>query len=246
MPYAAETDSPSIEVSDFDWSGLIEAGITILVGLLVLAVARFVIARLVARAQKGYTMFSGRPLKWARPARAKVENQRRVQRADTIGALLRSAVTLTIGILTGIMALDAVGINIAPLLASVGVLGLALSFGAREMIQDAISGFFITIEDQYGIGDTIEVGDIVGTVQSVGIRITRLVDERGVIWYVRNGEIAKIGNRSQGRYVPAPVPAAVSADADSAGEPAGSAGSAGPAGSAAEAIPGSDTRKDIP
>ncbi|CEA08359.1 putative MscS family protein YkuT [Arthrobacter saudimassiliensis] len=222
MLNAAEADMPDIEVREFDVPGLIEAGIIIVIGLVVLAVARFLINRLVARAQKGYTFFGGRQLKWARPARAKAESQRRTQRADTIGALLRSAVTLSVGILTGIMALEAIGINIAPLLASVGVLGLALSFGAREMIQDAISGFFITIEDQYGIGDTIEVGEIVGTVQSVGIRITRLTDERGVVWYVRNGEIAKVGNRSQGRYVqpadPEPVP--VDAAGSTASEPA--------------------------
>ncbi|WAP53000.1 mechanosensitive ion channel [Arthrobacter sp. ATA002] len=99
-----------------------------------------------------------------------------------------------------IMVLGAVGLDIAPLIASVGIVGITLGFGARELIRDALAGFFITIEDQYGIGDVIEVGDTIGTVQSVGIRITRMVDTRGVIWYIRNGELAKVGNRSQGDF----------------------------------------------
>ncbi|KAD3720725.1 mechanosensitive ion channel [Arthrobacter yangruifuii] len=168
---------------------------------------------MVARAQKGYSLFHGSKLKWAQPVMRNLDKKRRAQRADTIGALLRSAVNVSIWTVAIIMVLDAVGINIAPLLASVGIVGIALGFGARELIRDALAGFFITIEDQYGIGDVIEVGDTAGTVQSVGIRITRIIDDRGVIWYIRNGEIAKIGNRSQGTYVgeTAPEPAGESA-----------------------------------
>ena len=200
MVSASEIDISSVTVSDFDWSGLIEAAVIVVAASAVWFFARFLIGRLVARAQKGYSLFHASKLKWAQPVMRNLDKKRRAQRADTIGALLRSAVNVSIWTVAIIMVLDAVGINIAPLLASVGIVGIALGFGARELIRDALAGFFITIEDQYGIGDVIEVGDTVGTVQSVGIRITRITDERGVIWYIRNGEIAKIGNRTQGSY----------------------------------------------
>nr|WP_304661591.1 mechanosensitive ion channel domain-containing protein [Arthrobacter sp. zg-Y238] len=180
---------------------MIEAALIVLAATGVWFVARFLINRLVARAQKGYSLLHSSKIKWAQPVMRNLDKKRRAQRADTIGALLRSAVNVSIWTVAIIMVLDAVGINIAPLLASVGIVGIALGFGARELIRDALAGFFITIEDQYGIGDVIEVGDTAGTVQSVGIRITRIIDDRGVIWYIRNGEIAKIGNRSQGTYV---------------------------------------------
>lgn len=199
MLTAAEVDAPSVPM-DFDWSGLIQAGFIILAGLLIWTAARFLINRVVQRAQKGYALFSSSKLKWAQPVMRTLDKKRRAQRADTIGALLRSAVSLFIWTTVIIMVLKAIGIDVAPLIASVGIVGITLGFGARELIRDALAGFFITIEDQYGIGDVIEVGDTVGTVQSVGIRITRVVDGRGVIWYIRNGELAKVGNRSQGNY----------------------------------------------
>ena len=200
MLTAAENDTPSVPIEDIDWTGLIQAGFIILAGLLIWTAARFLINRVVQRAQKGYALFSSSKLKWAQPVMRNLDKKRRAQRADTIGALLRSAVSLFIWTTVIIMVLKAIGIDVAPLIASVGIVGITLGFGARELIRDALAGFFITIEDQYGIGDVIEVGDTIGTVQSVGIRITRIVDDRGVIWYIRNGELAKVGNRSQGNY----------------------------------------------
>ncbi len=238
MLTAAETDTPSVPIN-FDWSGLIEAGIIIVVGFLVWTAARFLINRVVQRAQKGYALFSSSKLKWAQPVVRTLDKKRRAQRADTIGALLRSAVSLFIWTVVIIMALGAIGLNIAPLIASVGIVGITLGFGARELIRDALAGFFITIEDQYGIGDVVEVGDTSGTVQSVGIRITRIVDDRGVIWYIRNGEIAKVGNRSQGNYHES---AAVAQDSSPAGAHAASAAAeaapAAPAAAPAESTKG--------
>ncbi len=213
MQLTATTDTPGIEVSEFDFSGLLEGGIIILAAMILWLVARFLIAKVVARAQKGSTLLQSQRLRWAQPVMRNLDNKRRAQRADTIGALLRSSVSVAIWTVAVIMVLGAIGINVAPLIASVGIVGIALGFGAREVIRDALAGFFISIEDQYGIGDVIEVGAITGTVQSVGIRITRLVDERGVVWYIRNGELAMIGNRSQGTYVPPAEPAAATAQA---------------------------------
>ena len=90
------------------------------------------------------------------------------------------------------------GIPIAPLLASAGVAGVALGFGAQSLVKDFLSGIFMIFEDQYGVGDVIDTGEAVGTVEEVTLRITRLRDANGVTWYVRNGEIIRVGNRSQG------------------------------------------------
>ncbi|WP_237687351.1 mechanosensitive ion channel family protein [Arthrobacter jiangjiafuii] len=233
MLTAAEIELSSAWIRDFDWSALIEAGVIVLIGLLAWTAARFLINSVVQRAQKGYALFSSSKLKWAQPVMRGLDKKRRAQRADTIGALLRSAVSLSIWTVVIIMVLEAVGANVAPLLASVGIVGITLGFGARELIRDALAGFFITIEDQYGIGDIIEVGDTIGTVQSVGIRITRIVDARGVIWYIRNGELAKVGNRSQGNYQD-PASAGDQPEPPSQAEAAASsAASPAPAGAAA-------------
>ena len=106
--------------------------------------------------------------------------------------------------ITIIYVLNNLDVDIAPLLTSVGILGVAIGFGAQQLIRDFLAGIFITIEDQYGIGDVIETSEVVGTVESVGLRITRVRSEDGAIWYLRNGEILRVGNRSQGNYV-APV-----------------------------------------
>jgi small conductance mechanosensitive channel len=87
---------------------------------------------------------------------------------------------------------------------------VAIGFGAQQLIRDFLAGIFITIEDQYGIGDVIETSEVVGTVESMGLRITRVLAEDGTIWYLRNGEILRVGNRSQGTYIP---PAADNTDA---------------------------------
>ena len=94
--------------------------------------------------------------------------------------------------------LPLLGIDIAPLLASAGVIGVALGFGAQTLVKDYLSGIFMIIEDQYGVGDVVDVGPVIGTVEEVALRFTRLRDMSGVVWYVRNGEILRVANRSQG------------------------------------------------
>jgi moderate conductance mechanosensitive channel len=88
-------------------------------------------------------------------------------------------------------------INLAPLLASAGIVGVAVGFGAQSLVKDVISGMFMLLEDQYGVGDSVDVGQASGTVEAVGLRITTIRDGNGVLWYLRNGEIARVGNRSQ-------------------------------------------------
>jgi small conductance mechanosensitive channel len=124
--------------------------------------------------------------------------ERRSQRAAAIGSVLRSAATLAIFTVAVLMVLNELSLNLAPLLASAGVVGVALGFGAQSLVKDILAGLFMLLEDQYGVGDVVDVGDTVGTVEAVGLRITTLRDMRGVLWYVRNGEIVKVGNKSQG------------------------------------------------
>ncbi|GAA2175747.1 hypothetical protein GCM10009784_19400 [Arthrobacter parietis] len=181
---------------------IIAAALILLAALILWLILRALINRMVKRVQNGYEMFKKPHFQWAQPVLRTLDHKRRMQRAETIGALLRSTTAVTIAIIALMTAIEQLGVNIGPILASVGIVGIAIGFGAREVIRDAFLGFFITIEDQYGIGDVIEVGDTVGVVQSVGLRITRMVDENGAIWYIRNGDIMKVGNRTQGNYVP--------------------------------------------
>jgi small conductance mechanosensitive channel len=95
------------------------------------------------------------------------------------------------------MVIAQLGYNIAPLIASAGILGVALGFGAQSLVKDFLSGIFMILEDQYGVGDTVDVGLATGTVEAVSLRITRLRDVNGTVWHVRNGEILAVGNMSQ-------------------------------------------------
>jgi len=124
--------------------------------------------------------------------------ERRRQRAQTIGSVLRSTSSAVIGVIAFMLILDEVGINLAPLIASAGIVGVAVGFGAQNLVKDFLSGMFMILEDQYGVGDVIDVGEATGTVEAVGLRTTRMRDDFGVVWYVRNGEILRVGNKSQG------------------------------------------------
>ena len=122
---------------------------------------------------------------------------RREQRAKTMGSLLKSIVTGVIFAMVVIMALSELGLDVAPLIASAGIVGVALGFGAQSLGKDFLSGIFMIMEDQYGVGDVIDAGEASGTVEAVGLRVTRVRDINGTVWYVRNGEILRIGNMSQ-------------------------------------------------
>jgi small conductance mechanosensitive channel len=191
---------------DLGYGGrIIDAAVVLITALILWLIVRYLVHRSVNRVQNGYGVFKKPHFRWAQPVLRSLDTGRRIQRAETIGGLLTSVAAVSLSVVGIMMALQELGLNIGPILASVGIVGIAIGFGAREVIRDAFLGFFITIEDQYGIGDTIEVGDTVGVVQSLGLRITRMVDADGAIWYVRNGDITKVGNRSQGNYI-APVP----------------------------------------
>jgi small conductance mechanosensitive channel len=127
-----------------------------------------------------------------------IYSERRALRATTLGSLLKSIVTAVIGVIVVVMALDILGYPIGPLLASAGIAGIALGFGAQNLVKDFLSGIFMLLEDQYGVGDVIDMGEASGTVEAVGLRVTRLRSVDGTVWYVRNGEVVRVGNSSHG------------------------------------------------
>ena len=171
----------------------------ILLGLVVRWLLHRVIDRLASRAADGTVptvLARGRVsqiLLDENPAAA----ERREQRAATMGGLLKSMTTAVIAAVVLLMVMSEVGVDIAPLIASAGILGVALGFGAQSLVKDFLSGIFMIMEDQYGVGDAVNLGEATGTVEAVGLRVTRLRDVNGTVWYVRNGEILAVGNMSQ-------------------------------------------------
>ncbi|THV31235.1 mechanosensitive ion channel family protein [Glycomyces paridis] len=141
------------------------------------------------------------------------------KRAETLTGVLQHVsgiVILTVGFM---LVLSAFNVNLAPILASAGIAGIAIGFGAQNLVQDYLAGIFILIEDQYGVGDSVDVGDASGTVVDMGLRVTTLRSLDGTLWYVRNGQILRVGNSSQSwAYVVVDTPLPPTADIDRAGE----------------------------
>jgi small-conductance mechanosensitive channel len=125
--------------------------------------------------------------------------KRQAERARTTGSVLNSILKAVIWIIAIGMILGEFGFNLGPVIASAGVIGVAIGLGAQTLVRDILSGIFMLIEDQYGVGDQIKVLEIEGVVEKVGLRITTIRDKDETLWYVRNGEILIIGNRSQKR-----------------------------------------------
>ena len=121
-------------------------------------------------------------------------NERRTQRAETIASLLCSTVTIVLSAVTVVMVLAELGFNIMPVIASASIIGVALGFGAQTLVKDFLAGVFMIFEDQYGVGDLIDMEKATGVVVAVGLRITTLRGDDGTTWYVRNGEVLRIGN----------------------------------------------------
>ncbi|MET0235996.1 MAG: mechanosensitive ion channel family protein [Kibdelosporangium sp.] len=182
---------------------LANAPLRILIILLVAFVVRFVARRTIDRlargASNGKTPRILRPLKERAPQTiGALVSERRQQRAQTIGSVMKSLTSFLVWGLAFMLVLGEIGINLGPIIASAGIVGVALGFGAQNLVKDFLSGVFMMLEDQYGVGDIVDVGPATGTIESVGLRVTTLRDVNGTVWYVRNGEILRVGNSSQG------------------------------------------------
>lgn len=125
--------------------------------------------------------------------------QRLVSRSATIASISNNFATWAIAITTLVMVLSELGVDTGALIAVTTILGAALGFGGQALVKDVISGIFIVFEDQYGVGDTVNLDGVVGVIEAVELRVTRVRDSDGTLWYLRNGEILKVGNASQKR-----------------------------------------------
>lgn len=213
-PSASTSPSPSfslekIDLQNLTWDDVFKAfiGTPLTIAIIILfAVVFWLICRkiinkvtqnLVAKAEADRATIARRTSSTS-DLQQVLMSQRRRQRAEALASLLRSVVTVCIAGVTILLVLAQLNINITPLLASAGVVGLALGFGAQSMVKDYLSGISMILEDQYGVGDVVDLGPVVGTVEDVTLRITRVRDMSGVVWYVRNGEVLRVANRSQG------------------------------------------------
>ncbi|WUW36815.1 mechanosensitive ion channel family protein [Streptomyces sp. NBC_01462] len=180
-----------------NWSTWLAIGLRVLLILVIAAVLRVAVRRaitkLIDRMTRTVQAVDGTAL-----GGLLVNVERRRQRSQAIGSVLRSVASFLIMGTAALMVLGTFEINLAPLLASAGVAGVAIGFGARNLVTDFLSGVFMILEDQYGVGDTIDAGVASGEVIEVGLRVTKLRGDNGEIWYVRNGEVKRIGNLSQG------------------------------------------------
>lgn len=144
-------------------------------------------------------------------------DERRAQRAETMTTVLRSVVAFLVWGTAVVMCLQVLGVNLATLGVSVGIVGAALAFGSQTLVRDLVTGAFMLVEDQYGVGDVVDLGEAIGTVENVSLRLTRLRDIDGIVWHVPNGEIRRVGNKSQGwAVVNVDVPLAGDVDLDAA------------------------------
>lgn len=126
-----------------------------------------------------------------------ISAMRSVQRTRTLGSVLNNTSTWVIVIVVSILVLTELGFSVTALVASAGILGAALGFGAQSIVKDVLNGLFMVFEDQLGVGDVVDLGIAEGVVERVGIRITEIRDVSGTLWFVRNGEILRVGNKTQ-------------------------------------------------
>ncbi|MCL2802594.1 MAG: mechanosensitive ion channel family protein [Micrococcales bacterium] len=165
--------------------------------LVVLAIAHAVIGHTVKRlAAKPWTLGGDGDVSEAERA----HNQaRREARIKTLGSVAHSTVKAVVWILTICLVLERLGVSMGLIITTLGVLGVGVGLGAQSMVKDMIAGMFILAEDQFGIGDQVDAEQASGKVVSMSLRITTLRDDDGVIWYVPNGTVTRIGNSSQHR-----------------------------------------------
>ncbi len=176
-----------------DWSTLIRISL-ILIGAIVLRALLLVSVKRVVKGIASGAKKNGQS--GAKSITVAMNPERLVLRAKTLGSVLSNFITWSIYVVSGTMILSELGVAVGALIAGAGILGAALGFGAQNIVRDLLSGLFIVFEDQYGIGDAVDLGEASGVVENVGLRITQVRDSNGTLWYVRNGENLRVGNSS--------------------------------------------------
>ena len=215
-PLAAPTPEPSCAQNEFcefifDQTGnawlaqssywAIIKPLLILLIIVVAFLVRFIIHRAIDRLVRhtiaddaGFSLL--RPLRTRIPTTLGLPTERREQRGRALGSVLRSIASAVVFAVALMLILSEIGLNLGPLLASAGVAGLAIGFGAQNLVKDFLAGLFMLLEDQYGVGDVVTVEGATGTIEDLTLRVTRLRAVDGTVWFVPNGEIRKVGNSS--------------------------------------------------
>jgi small-conductance mechanosensitive channel len=180
------------------WHALFTIILIIVVAVLVRVIFRFVINRVVNRIVNGVKRRQGADDTQALLA-SPLHAVRTVQRTRTLGSVFNNIVSTLIVIVALLLIVSSLDTNITASFALItGALGAGLGFGAQNVVKDVLNGLFMVAEDQYGVGDIIDIGVATGVVEDVGIRITQIRDVNGTVWFCRNGEVLRVGNMSQG------------------------------------------------
>jgi len=169
--------------------------------IVVAVVVRYVAHRLIDRSVRRSVAQPPRPRSRAVEAIAvatRLPAERRAQRIQALGSLGKSVITGVLLVVTVIMVLSELGFNVTTVVAGTSLIGVALAFGFQSIVKDFMSGVFLLFEDQLGVGDYVDLEKASGTVEAIGLRVTQLRDDDGTVWYVRNGEVLRVGNYSQG------------------------------------------------
>lgn len=191
------------EILDVPLSHLARAGLRVLVIVVLAVLAVRVARRIVPRTVYKLAHVTA------------VDNDRVQLRTRTLSGTLVSVVAVVVWATAFVTVIGQLGFNLAPLLAGAGVVGLAVGFGAQQLVRDVISGFFILVEDQFGVGDTVTMGGVTGTVESMTLRLTRVRGDDGVLHHLRNGDLGTVSNSSRGYNVTTvSVPLSAGTDAD--------------------------------
>lgn len=202
-------------LSGLSWTELTRSWVFVPIKIIfviaIAAIVRWVLHRVINRAVQQTLLH--RPHRRAATSTAATRGsdhiERRGQRIRALGSLARSTLTVVVLLVAIVMVLGALGFDVTGLVASTTVIGLTVGFGLQNLIKDLIGGVFMLIDDQIGVGDYVEMaessGGAVGTVEAVGFRVTQLRDDDGTVWYVRNGEVLRVGNYSQGGLGRPPV-----------------------------------------
>jgi len=215
-------ESTADEVVNFLDNTVAGSAIVLAIVLFVALIARWVWHRFVKRTtvtftKSAVTRYLANDKDSPREQEMAIERYR--ARAAAVSGIVASTGTFIIVAVAILFALSSVGLDVAPLLASAGIAGIAIGFGAQTIIRDFLSGVFMILENQYGVGDVVTVNGITGTVEDVGLRITTIRDFDGTVWYVANGSVTELGNRSQGWSVAVvDVPVAHNSDLELAKE----------------------------
>lgn len=175
-----------------DWQPLVRIGVIVASAVVLRLLIRLATRRVVRTVSKGVRSVLLKSAGDQRVAEARV-----LQRTRTIAAVIDRSASWGIGITAAVMSLAELGIDIGALIAVTTVIGAAIGFGAQSAVKDFISGVFIIFEDQYGVGDWVDLDGVSGEVERMGLRTTQLRDSQGTLWFIRNGEILRVGNSSQ-------------------------------------------------